>query len=106
MNENHVFTEAEVVAFFKAKLVEFQAKLPGYASIQLDYSRHASGEETAQWKVYHNDNGHSPGNDKETLEAQIKWHFSTDVLVKKIETLRSEAAEKLRMADELEHAYR
>lgn len=95
-------TEEQVVAFFKSKLGAFQAKLPGYACINLDVSKHGSGEQLVAWKVYHNDTGHSP--DNTSCDEAVKWHFTSEAYVRRIATLREEAAERLKLADQLEHA--
>jgi hypothetical protein len=97
-------TEEQVVSFFRAKLQAFQTTLPGYSTLKLEFGIYTSGVEAVEWGVYHEDNGCSPDTAKASLESAIRWHFSTEVVARKIQKLREEAAEKLRQADQLEHA--
>lgn len=95
-------TEAQVVAFFKSKLADFQARMPGYASIKLDVSRHECTEFLVEWEAYHNDTGHCDEACGHSVECAVAWHFGPEVTRMKIKRLREKAAEANRRADEFE----
>lgn len=95
-------TEEQVVAFFKSKLGAFQAKLPGYATLKLDFSTYSSGSDEVRWSVYHEQNGYAPDKHGNSLEDCFRWHFTGEAMQARIKSLRDEAAEKLMQADQLE----
>lgn len=96
-----IATEEQVVTFFKSKLTTFQAKLPGYATLKFEFTIHSSGSEVGEWVAYHESNGHSPMEAGSSCDHAILWHFSSGAVERKIKSLREEAAEKIKLADQL-----
>jgi len=97
-------TEGQVLNFFKHALTGFQQRLHGYAMVKLEVTRHATlGDDfVIEWGAYHNDTGHCAKEAGTSLESAINWHFGTEVVKRQIQTLRAEADEKIRKANELE----